>query len=206
MNKTAFRYIFLLILSFSETYSFCQMQTVGYSGNYYLDLEPDSNFYFQQRLGNWCSGKYKWSNDTIFFNIIPIYDTLITIEKPKNTRQRELVLSNDEIGHLSVTEKFQLENEVLVVVSENGIIQLQLAERYKLRKMNVNSLYNDRKQVLEGFPQFLIKKHKKLGYNNSSGKYIKVLKLDKKRPYYLDRLYYWFLYKFNRKKIPYIIS
>lgn len=198
MKVKVFRNILLTILSICATYANSQNQAIVYSGEYRLILQTDSIFYVHDGFRNniWNHGKYVWLNDTIFFNVIPIYDTLLTIEKPKGISKRELVLSNDTRANLIVKELIKPEYEILVVHSNDStIIQLELIDHNLINEEFETVIFE--KQVIEGYPEFLIRKRKKLGYHDSSGQFIKVLTLEEKLSY-LDRKYLWFKYKIKR--------
>ena len=70
---------------------------VGSYKNYFggeLKLYADNSFKFNWQFdmaSNWTSGKWKCTNDTIYFQIIPVYDTL-RLKNKKDT----LVLSFDD--------------------------------------------------------------------------------------------------------------
>ncbi|WP_026704047.1 hypothetical protein [Flavobacterium soli] len=82
---------------------FCSIQQKNICGSYRgahkaIVLNKDSTFFYNSGVDmyvSWASGKWKCSNDTIYFEVIPIYDTIrIVGEKERVYR------STDRIANL----------------------------------------------------------------------------------------------------------
>ena len=76
------------------------------SGNYFnhfgskLEIHADSTFKYNFHIDtemSWTVGKWKVTNDTIYFTMIPVYDTVIYKDSSQTNRIDSLVLSLDQI-------------------------------------------------------------------------------------------------------------
>jgi hypothetical protein len=78
-----------------------QSGAAGHYRDYFggsLNIEPDSTFmyswYFDLQ-GSWTKGEWRMTRDTIYFTMIPVYDTLRQASKNGKIRD-SLILSVDE--------------------------------------------------------------------------------------------------------------
>lgn len=143
----------------------------------------DSTFYRINGLGwKYNYGKYSWSNDTIYFRVIPVYDTMLTIYKNSDLKEQRLILSRDTIPNLIINEMLKVEHKLLVVSCEGSeSIQLELVSEQM--DYNKEETIEFPIQVLEEFPQFLIKKHKGLGYYDSKRQFVREVRKDREYTY-----------------------
>lgn len=87
-----------------------QSKYVGYWHDYFatgLKINSDSTFKYTWRFdmqGSWMKGVWKVYKDTIYFNWIPVYDTLKYFDSTRNIKIDSLILSLDENPEL-ITKK-----------------------------------------------------------------------------------------------------
>jgi hypothetical protein len=92
--------IFLLTVSFGL---FAQDKILGHYRDYFgssLQLNADSTFKYTWHFdlsASWTKGTWTVKKDTVYFRIVPTYDTISSIDN-KNTAIDKLILSDDEIS------------------------------------------------------------------------------------------------------------
>ena len=93
--------IFFLYFGFICFKLDAQSKFVGHYHDYFgsaIDIYSDSTFKYSWRFdmqGSWTTGSWRTNNDTIYFSMIPIYDTLAYVTM--NTQNSDsLILSVDE--------------------------------------------------------------------------------------------------------------
>lgn len=123
-----------------------------YAGEYYnkfssnLKLNPDSTFEHTWRFdlsSSWTAGTWKVSNDTIYLNIMPVYDTVLV--KNGDSMVDSLVLSLD-----GKSELIPIEESVIGVITSGG------QNRYPIP----DKLYYSRKRLIEVDEDGRLKKKK----------------------------------------------
>ncbi|MBZ5857315.1 hypothetical protein [Flavihumibacter profundi] len=93
-----FKIAFLIILS---TSSFGQNRMLGRYRDYFgsrVELSSDSTFKYSWQFdlaSSWTKGTWTLVNDTLFFHMKPIYDTLLYLNR-SNSLVDTLILSEDE--------------------------------------------------------------------------------------------------------------
>lgn len=152
-------YVMIMITCYAQ-----KQPIMRYYGEYSIDLYFDNTYFLQSRL-SWNYGKFEWSDDTIFFRTIPIYDTIL-VNTPDSTRT-ELILSEDKVS--SVIGEIKVKESVFGFDKEKGNfnVKVPLSESTLPKEMIVL-------QSLKKFPPYLIKKRNKLGLYNLNGRFIEV--------------------------------
>lgn len=153
-----------LIVIFLSVVSLDLFAQDKYAGEYYnyfgskLKLNSDSTFeqtWHFDLASNWTKGTWKVSNDTIYINIKPVYDTLKLVRNGENVAD-SLVLSLDDKAESisaeeyavslitgggqsinSVPERLYYSRKRLIAVDENG----------KLKKRKTKGILAKRKYV-----------------------------------------------------------
>lgn len=98
-----YRFIKILMLIGIAVYPLRSMSQNDISGLYRvyantIYINPDSTFSYRwmfDTVQEWARGKWSIKNDTIYFKMIPIYDTLIYSDK-NGIKVTKIVLSDDE--------------------------------------------------------------------------------------------------------------
>lgn len=98
----------LLSLSFSL---FAQKKVVGRYRDYFgsrIELNADSTFKYTWHFdlsGSWTKGTWFLKNDTVYFNMIPTYDT-ISYKNNSSASSDKLILSVDETPERLTPEQY----------------------------------------------------------------------------------------------------
>jgi hypothetical protein len=112
-----------IIISILFVIAFLTFQSENFVGEYYnnfgqaLKINQDSTFICKWNFhmsGSWTKGKWKTNNDTVYFTITPIFDTLRFSGK-KDT----LILSINENPEL-ITEKNASISQMLSTYTQNN--------------------------------------------------------------------------------------
>ena len=91
-----------------------QESVVGEYYNYFgsnLKINADSTFKYTWRFdlaSSWTKGKWKVKNDTIFLEVIPVYDTLKYYSGGGKVLRDSLLLSLDEKSESITSEQFAM--------------------------------------------------------------------------------------------------
>ena len=100
--------IFLLTLSFSL---FAQDKIVGHYRDYFgsrIQINTDNTFKYTWHFdlsGSWTKGTWSLKNDTIYFHMIPTYDT-ISYKNNDGTSADKIILSVDETPERLTPDQF----------------------------------------------------------------------------------------------------
>ena len=142
---------FSLSLSAQNKISGCYRD---YFGNK-IQLNPNNTFKFTwsfDLIASWTSGIWVLKNDTISFRMVPIYDTLKSINR-NNIVTDSLILSDDEIS-----ERITPIQSISTAISAGG----QNRKSYPLKLLFKNGrLYKIQEGIL------VVKKQKGLGSNKN---------------------------------------
>jgi hypothetical protein len=96
--------LFLLTLSFVL---FAQNKIAGHYGNHFgnqIQLNDDSTFKYTWHFdlsGGWAKGTWSINNDTIYFNMLPIYDTLSYINNDGSADDRLVLAVHEKAERLT---------------------------------------------------------------------------------------------------------
>lgn len=100
--------IFLLTLSFGL---FAQDKIVGHYRDYFgsrIQLNADSTFKYTWHFdlsGSWTKGTWSLKNDTVYFHMVPTYDT-ISYKNNDSISADKLILSADETSERLTPEQY----------------------------------------------------------------------------------------------------
>lgn len=95
------RLLFFIYL-FSSFKLNAQSKYIGHYHDFFgsfVDINTDSTFEYTYHFdlsGSWTKGKWSVNNDTLYFKMIPVYDTLNYIDSFTKSHIVKLVLSGDE--------------------------------------------------------------------------------------------------------------
>lgn len=184
--------LFLSVLVYLAFANSAFSQYDHYIGDYELILRQKSYTLFNSEKNQCNSGKYYWSNDTIYFLVIPVYDTIVILDPESGTEESVYRISRGFIGAKWIFTKKEKIIPGLRKLKESLDLHVErLVELPWGKKIIAPDYYGDAipdvadywepEQVLEGYPQFLIKKRGKLGYYGSGNKFIVVLRKEKDR-------------------------
>lgn len=153
-----------LIVIFLSVVSLDLLAQDNYAGEYYnyfgskLKLNSDSTFEKTWQFdlaSNWTKGTWKVSNDTIYINIKPVYDTLKHVRNGESIAD-SLVLSLDDKAELISAEEYAVSLITGGGQSINSVPErlyysrkrlIAIDEKGKLKKKKVRGILTKRKHV-----------------------------------------------------------
>lgn len=127
-----------ILLTFLTFNIYCILNAQNFVGKYsdnsgsQLELKSDSSFKYSWRfdlVSSWSVGKWILKNDTIIFQVNPIYDTLRIPDKITGLNKDTLVLSSDEVKGVIDNTQFALET-----ISSGGQNRFKMPKQLYVKK------------------------------------------------------------------------
>jgi hypothetical protein len=133
---------------------FAQDKIVGRYRDYFgsrLQLNADNTFKYTwhfDMVGSWTNGTWALKGDTVYFYMVPTYDTL-KFATVSNMTVDSLILSTDEIP-----ERFTQEQYAAMLLSSGGQNRMDYPDKLLFRKGKLYKIQNGR---------LIVKKQKGIG-------------------------------------------
>jgi hypothetical protein len=103
--------ITIFTLLSSAYFGFAQGKITGHYCDHFgsrIELNADSTFKYTWHIdlsGSWTKGKWTFKNDTVYFQMIPTYDS-VSYKNNNGTSADKLILSVDEIAERMTPEQY----------------------------------------------------------------------------------------------------
>ena len=137
-----FTIIFLLILSLTLT---AQKNVVGKYRDYFgnrIQLNPDNTFKYTWNFDmsvSWTKGIWTLTGDTVYFHMVPTYDTLSQTNVNGITSDT-LILSTDKIS-----ERFTKTEFASILLSSSGQNRMAYPDKLLFRKRRLYKIHKNKK-------------------------------------------------------------
>jgi len=147
--KLLLNFLIIFFPGISEAQNRIEGKYNDYFG-YTVEINIDSTFDFNWRFdlfAYWCTGKWTIINDTIYFDKIPVYDTLLIVNK-NGQPDDSLILSNDKKPGLITTSEMAINS-----ISSGGQDLLKFPGKLFYRNNRLYQIWNGKvvKKKVRGF-------------------------------------------------------